>query len=76
MRRISFDEATVEILGAHRKRCADRCMGIGTVLDDSAFVFFYSPDNRRPCSPSTITHRYAKMTAKLGLRTHLHALRH
>jgi integrase len=76
MRRISLDETTVEILNAQRKRCAGRCTGIGTALDDEAFVFFYSPDNRRPCSPSAITYRYARMTAKLGLRTHLHALRH
>jgi integrase len=76
MRRISLDEATVEILDAHRNRCANRCAGIGTVLDRDAFVFSYSPDNRRPCNTSAITHRYAKMTATLGLHTHLHALRH
>ncbi|MGH3572900.1 MAG: tyrosine-type recombinase/integrase [Pseudonocardiaceae bacterium] len=76
MRRISLDEATVEILNAHKKHCTDRCMGIGTVLEDDTFIFSYSPDNRQPCSPSAITHRYARMTAKLGLRTHLHALRH
>jgi integrase len=76
MRRISLDEATVEILDAHKERCTDRCTGIGTVLGDGEFVFSYSPDSRHPCSPSAITHRYARMTAKLGLRTHLHALRH
>jgi integrase len=57
MRRISLDEATVEILEMHKKRCADRSMGIGIVLDDGAFVFSYSPDYRRPCNPSAITHR-------------------
>jgi integrase len=76
MRRISLDEATVEILDAHKKRCATRCTDVDTALDDSAFVFSYSPDSRRPCDPSAITHRYARMTNKLGLRTHLHALRH
>lgn len=76
MRRIALDEATVEILDAHRKRCAKRCTDIGAVLEDDSYVFSYSPDHRRPCNPSAITHRYARMTAKLGLRTHLHALRH
>ena len=76
MRRISLDEATVEILDAHRTRYGDRCTGIGAVLDDGAFIFSYSPDNRLPCSPSAITHRYARMTANLGLKTHLHTLRH
>lgn len=76
MRRISLDEATVEIIEAHKTRCANRCAGVDTALDDNAFVFSYSPDNRRPCDPSAITHRYARMTTKLGIRTHLHALRH
>ena len=76
MRRISLDEATVEILDAHKKRCATRCTDVDTALENNAFVFSYSLDNRRPCDPSAITHRYARMTKKLGLRTHLHALRH
>jgi integrase len=76
MRRISLDEATVEIIEAHKTRCANRCAGVDTALGDNAFVFSYSPDSRRPCDPSAITHRYARMTKKLGLRTHLHALRH
>jgi integrase len=76
MRRISLDAATVEILEAHKRRSANRCTGVDTVLEDDTFIFSYSPDNRRPCNPSAITHRYARMTAKLGLHTHLHALRH
>ncbi|HET9257071.1 MAG TPA: tyrosine-type recombinase/integrase [Pseudonocardiaceae bacterium] len=48
----------------------------GAELRDEAFLFSYSPDSLRPCDPSAITHRYARMTAKLGLRTHPHALRH
>jgi integrase len=39
-------------------------------------VFSYAPDHRRHCDPDAITHRYAKMTAELGIDTHLHALRH
>ena len=45
-------------------------------FDDDAFVFSYAPDHRRHCDPDGITHRYAKMTADLGIDTHLHALRH
>jgi integrase len=74
MRRISLDNATVDILDAHRKRCANRCTHIGAALGDDAYVFSCSSDNRRPYGPSAITHRYAKMTAELGLRTHLQAL--
>ncbi|MGH3999880.1 MAG: site-specific integrase [Pseudonocardiaceae bacterium] len=52
MRRISLDDATVEILGAHQKHCTSRCTGIGTTLHHGAYVFSYSPDNQRPCNPS------------------------
>lgn len=43
---------------------------------DQAFGFSYAPDNTKPCSPSGVTHRYARMTSDLSLDTHLHALRH
>ena len=39
-------------------------------------MFSYQPDHSRPCSPSGVTHRYARMVAKLGIRTRLHAIRH
>jgi integrase len=66
MRRLSLDEVTVRLLGAAMKAEAS----------DQAFVFSYAPDNTKPCSPSGVTHRYARMTSDLGLNTHLHALRH
>ena len=45
-------------------------------FDAQHFVFSYQPDHSRPCSPSGVTHRYARMVGKLGIRTHLHAIRH
>jgi integrase len=76
MRRISLDEATVELLADHRKRTAAECDAIGASLEDECFLFSYAPDCRRPCSPSGVTHRYDRMVKKLGIRTHLHAMRH
>jgi hypothetical protein len=46
-----------------------------TIADD-AFVFSYGPDHQRHCDPDATTHRYSRMTAALGIDTHLHALRH
>lgn len=43
MRRISLDNATVNILDAHKKRCAKRCTHIGAALGDVAYVFSCSP---------------------------------
>lgn len=76
MRRISLDTATVELLTEHKARTARQCAEIVAELDERCFVFSYAPDNRRPCSPSGVTHRYARMVKELGLRTRLHSMRH
>jgi hypothetical protein len=66
----------VALLTAHKQRAETRCAALGTTLDEDTFVFSYAPDHRRHCDPDGITHRYAKMTADLGIDTYLHALRH
>jgi integrase len=76
MRVVSLDPDTVAILTAHQQQAQRRCTELGTTLDDDAFVFSYAPDHRRHCDPDGISHRYTKMTADLGIDTHLHALRH
>lgn len=76
MRIVNLDPETIAILAAHKERSAHQCAAIGTTLDDDSFVFSYAPDHRRHCDPDAITHRYSKMTADLGIHTHLHALRH
>jgi integrase len=75
-RRISLDAQTMALLIEHRERVIARCAAIGAGFDDLRFIFSYAPDHTRPCSPSAVTHRYARMVAKLGIRTHLHAMRH
>lgn len=76
MRIANLDPETVTILTVHKQRAEQQCAELGTTLDDGSFVFSYAPDHRRPCDPDAITHRYSKMTADLGIDTHLHALRH
>ncbi len=76
MRIVSLDPGTVAILTAHKHRAEQQCAGLGTTLADDGFVFSYTPDHRQHCDPDGITHRYSRMTASLGLDTHLHALRH
>ncbi len=76
MRIVSLDPDTITILRDHKRRVEQRCTEMGTPLTDDTFVFSYTPDHRRPCDPDGITHRYSRMTASLGLDTHLHALRH
>jgi integrase len=75
-RRIALDAATTEILVAHRRRYESRMRSIATDLRGDAYVFSYAEDHSRPCSPTALTHKYAAMAQRLGIDTHLHALRH
>jgi integrase len=75
-RRISLDAATIALLAGHRERLTARWDQVGAGFDGQRFIFSYAPDHTRPCSPSGVTHRYARMVDKLGIRTRLHAIRH
>ena len=39
-------------------------------------LFSYALLHDRPCNPDAVSHRYTGMCAKLGIDSHLHALRH
>ncbi len=43
---------------------------------EEAFLFSYDPLHTRPCSPHGVSHRYVLMCERLGIDSHLHALRH
>lgn len=64
------------LLIEHRERVIARCSEFDAGFDDERFIFSYTADHTRPCSPSGVTHRYACMVDKLGIHTHLHAIRH
>lgn len=76
MRRISLDPATVEVLAEHRQRHDETARQLGIEPSDDAYLFSHKPARDVPYDPDGVTHRYAKMCAKLGIGSHLHALRH
>jgi integrase len=76
MRRISLDAATLDVLAEHRARYVEELILLGQEPSDQAYLFSYRPLRDRPANPSGVTHRYARMCAKLGIDSHLHALRH
>ena len=76
MRRIALDRATVEVLSAHRERYEDAARAGGVKPTDEAFLFSYEILHDRPCNPDAASHRYVGMCARLGIDSHLHALRH
>lgn len=75
-RRLALDGATVEILREHYQRYEQRCREIGVEPRQASYLFSYSPANERPCDPSGVSHRYGRMCVRLGIESHLHALRH
>jgi integrase len=76
MRRIALDSDTVELLAAHRRRYEDAIRSVRKEPSEDAFVFSHQAAHDRPYSPDWVTHRYANMCAKLGIDSHLHAMRH
>lgn len=76
IRRIALDATTTDILLAHWYRYVQSTRLLGGEPRINAYLFSYAPDNGRPCDPDGLTHKYSRMTAKLGLDTHLHELRH
>lgn len=76
MRRISLDPATVEVLTEHRARYDALCKHLEAEPRDDAFLFSHRDDRTVPFDPDAVSHRYSKMCRKLGIDSHLHALRH
>ncbi|QFU91584.1 site-specific integrase [Amycolatopsis sp. YIM 10] len=77
-RRIALDSETVTLLREHRKRVERRLKDLGAKFHEDLFVFSGSktPDHSEPYSPNAVTQRYKDMATRLGIKTHLHALRH
>jgi integrase len=76
MRRIALDAATLEVLAEHRARWVEAAAQLHIVDRDDGYLFSFEPDQSRPCDPSAVTHKYARMCKALGIDSHLHALRH
>lgn len=75
-RRIALDPDTVTILREHKARRKERLKAAGTRFDAKSFVFSLTPDGGQPLKPGTVTQRYSRMATRLGMDTHIHALRH
>lgn len=77
-RRIALDSETVTLLREHRARVEARVTSLGRPFMNELFVFSNArtPDHSEPYSPNAVTQRYKDMVTRLGIKTHLHALRH
>lgn len=76
MRRIALDPTTAGLLTEHHARYAERMASLGREPSRQAYLFSSEPDHSRPRHPDSVSHRYVAMCAKLGIDSHIHALRH
>lgn len=76
MRRVSIDAPTVELLRQHREDCSGRLALLGVTLTGRTWVFSATPDMSQPRDPASLTRRYGRLVAKLGVDTVLKELRH
>lgn len=78
--RLALDPRTVELLRAHRRRCAERALAAGVSLPHDAFVFPARGcvDGSRPWSPNAATKRWEALRAKVpgAGAVHAHDMRH
>jgi len=73
-RRLALDDFGLEVLRRHFAEATSRAEDLGGTVAPSAPIFTY--DGVKPINPDTVT-RYARSIAtKVGIDTHLHALRH
>lgn len=75
-RRIALDPETVTVLSEHRMRCDERATAVGLDLTRDAYVFSLEPDNSTHLLPDSVSQRFRKLALRLGIKTHLHNLRH
>ena len=75
-RRVTLDPEIVDVLREHRIRCEERAALLGTRIRRDGFVFSPAVDGSIQTRPNTVTQRYGRLAARLGIDTHIHSLRH
>lgn len=75
-RRLALDPETIALLTSHRERCTARARAVGAALGGDSFVFSGAVDGSTYLKPDSVTQRYGRLAARLGIRTSIHKLRH
>lgn len=75
-RRVALDPETIEVLRELHGRYVDRLAQLDADADDADYIFSPEPDNSRRYRPDTITQRYGRLATRMGIDSHIHALRH
>lgn len=75
-RRVSLDDDTITLLRQHRADSDRQLDKLGLELTGKTWVFSAKLDRSMPRDPSSLTRRYSKLVAGLGIETQLKQLRH
>jgi integrase len=75
-RRITLDSDTLQILVEHRARVESRALFLRAALSDESFVFSRAADGSAHLLPDSVGQRFRKLTARLGIDSSIHKLRH
>jgi integrase len=75
-RRLTLDPETIEVLREHHARHLSTAQALQLTVTDDAFVFSLAPDGSTHLLPDSVTQRYRKLAARLGINTSIHKLRH
>lgn len=75
-RRVALDPETLEILRECRAWVDGIADKLGGSIAPDAYVFSQDPDQSTFLLPPSVTQRYRRLVMRLGIDTHLHALRH
>ena len=76
VRRLSLGDIGLELLRRHRFAVESLASDLGLEVRPDAFMFSRSPVGAEPIRPEIVTKFMAAVAKKLGIATHLHALRH
>jgi integrase len=75
-RRIALDPDTVALLADYRERRDAEAAVLGAELNRDAFLFSRDVQGVSPLLPDSVSQRYSKQVARLGIATSIHKLRH
>lgn len=75
-RRVSLDPETVRLLEQHKDETVGQLSKLGLALTGKTWVFSAQVDFSVPRDPSSLSRRYGRLVAKLGIETQLKELRH
>ena len=75
-RRLTLDPETVAVLTEHWERCQERAAAVGEELAARRVRVLAGAGRRDAARPSSVSQRYSRLAARLGIETHLHCLRH